>query len=64
MTIKHIVNLAWGFPAGYVGKNLPACSAEDVSSTPGLGRSPGEGNGNRVQYSCLGNSWTEESGRL
>ena len=30
------------------------CSAEDTGSTPGLGRSPGEGNGNPLQYSCLG----------
>ena len=32
-----------------------ACSAGDPSSIPGLGRSPGEGNGNPLQYSCLGN---------
>ena len=31
------------------------CSAEDAGSIPGLGRSPGEGNGNPLQYSCLGN---------
>ena len=39
-------------------KNLPA-SAEDIKdagSIPGLGRFPGEGNGNAMQYSCLGNS--------
>ena len=29
--------------------------AGDLSSIPGSGRSPGEGNGNRLQYSCLGN---------
>ena len=33
---------------------MPA-SAEDMDSVPGLGRSPGEGNGNQLQYSCLGN---------
>ena len=33
-------------------KNLPA-NAEDMGSIPGLGRSPGEGNGNLLQYSCL-----------
>ena len=33
-------------------KNLPA-NAGDVGSVPGLGRSPGEGNGNPLQYSCL-----------
>jgi len=35
-------------------KNLPA-NAGDMGSIPGLGRSPGEGNGNPPQYSCLGN---------
>ena len=33
-------------------KNLHA-NAEDMGSIPGLGRSPGEGNGNLLQYSCL-----------
>ena len=38
-------------------KNPPAnaADAEDVGSIPGSGRSPGEGNGNPLQYSCLGN---------
>ena len=38
-------------------KNLPAnvVDARDVGSVPGLGRSPGEGNGNPFQHSCLGN---------
>ena len=44
-----------GFTSGSVVKNLPA-KAGDVGSVPELGRSPGEGNGNPVQYSCLGNS--------
>ena len=35
-------------------KNLPA-NAGDTGSIPGLERSPGEGNGNPLQYSCLGN---------
>ena len=35
-------------------KNLPA-NVADTGSIPGLGRSPGEGNGNPLQYSCLGN---------
>ena len=43
-----------GFPGGLVVKNPPA-KAGDTGSTPGLGRSPGEGNGNPLQYSCLGN---------
>ena len=33
-----------------------ACNVGDLGSTPGLGRSPGEGNGNPLQYSCLENS--------
>ena len=36
-------------------KNLPA-NIGDMGLIPGLGRSPGEGNGNPLQYSCLGNS--------
>ena len=46
-----------GFPCGSVVKNLPA-NAGDVrhtGSTPGLGRSPGGGHGNPLQYSCLEN---------
>ena len=43
-----------GFPGGSVVKNLPA--VQDSGSTPGLGRSPGGGNGNPLQYSCLENS--------
>ena len=35
-------------------KNMPA-NAGDVDSIPGLGRSPGGGNGNPLQYSCLEN---------
>jgi len=38
-----------------VVKNPPA-NAGDMDPVPGLGRSPGEGNGNPVQYSCLENS--------
>ena len=42
------------FPGGSVVKNLPA-NAGDVGSILGLGRAPGEGNDNSLQYSCLGN---------
>ena len=41
-----------------------AKSAGEPCSIPGLGRSPGEGNGNPLQYSCLENPWTEEPGGL
>ena len=37
-----------------------ACDAGDLGSTPGSGRSPGEGNGNPLQYSCLENSMGRE----
>ena len=39
----------------WLSRKESACSAGDVSSTPGSGRSSGEGNGNPLQYSCLGN---------
>ena len=42
------------FPGGSVVKNLPA-NAGDAGSIPQSGRSPGEGNGNPLQYSSLGN---------
>ena len=47
-----------GFPGGSVVKNLPATAgdAEDLGSIPGSGRSSEGGNGNALQYSCLGNS--------
>ena len=43
-----------GFPGDSVVKHLSA-NAEDTGSISGLGKSPGEGNGNPLQYSCLGN---------
>ena len=49
-----ISSSSMAFPSGSVVKNLPA-NAEDTGSIPGLGRHPGEGNGNPLQYSCLGN---------
>jgi len=42
-----------GFPSGSVVKNSPEEDTGDSGSTPGLGRSPGEGNGNPLQYFCL-----------
>ena len=44
----------WGLPWWLSGKEL-VCSAGDAGSIPGLGRSPGGGNGNPLQYSCLEN---------
>ena len=49
--------IAMGFPSGSVVKNLTANAENkgDLSLIPGLGRSPGGGNINTVQYSCLEN---------
>ena len=44
----------WGFPHSSIGKES-ACNAGDPCSIPGSGISPGEGNGNPLQYSCLKN---------
>ena len=46
-----------GFPGGAVVKNpiANAGDSRDKGSIPGSGKSPGEGHGNPVQYSCLGN---------
>ena len=48
---------------GAKGKNPPASvgDARDTGSIPGLGRSPGEENGNPLTYSCLGNSMDREA---
>ena len=43
-----------GFPGSSDGKES-ACNAGDLGSIPGSGRSPGEGNANPLQYSCLEN---------
>ena len=55
-----------GFPGGTVVKNLPANAGDirDAGSIFGLGRSPGVGNSNSLQYSYLENSWREVPGSL
>ena len=53
-----------GFPGSSAGKES-TCTAGDLGSILGLGRSPGEGNGNPHQFYCHGRiPWTEEPGRL
>ena len=52
--ISFFFKVLLGFPGGSVVKNLPANSG-DAGLIPGLGRSPGEGNGNPLQHSYLGN---------
>ena len=49
------VNEIMDFPGGSDGKQS-FCNAGDPGSVPGLGRSPEEGNGYPLQYSCLENS--------
>ena len=50
--ILYMYNM--GFPGGSEVK-ASACNVGDLGSTPASGRSPGEGNGNPFQYSCLKN---------
>ena len=54
MHFWHKLGSTESFPGGSVVKNLPA-NARDVGSVPGSRRSPGGGNGNPLQYSCLEN---------
>ena len=59
LTPLHLIILSYvvyliGFPGGSDGK-ASVCNAGDPGSIPGLGRSPGEGNGKPLQYSCLEN---------
>ena len=54
-TEKNNIDIYQGFPGGSDGQES-ACNAGDPGLIPGLGRSPGERNGNSLQYSCLENS--------
>ena len=56
--LNSVLVFCWGFPGGSDGKES-TCSARDLGSIPGLGRSPGRGLGNALQYSCLAgySSW-------
>ena len=56
-THEHLLFILWVYVVFLqisVGKE-PACNAGDLGSVPGSGRSPGEGSGNPLQYSCLEN---------
>ena len=55
MQVIRYFSFIEGFPGGSDGK-VSACNVVDLGSIPGSGRSPGEGNGNPLQYSCLENS--------
>ena len=50
-----------GFPGGSVVKNMPVNAGDSI---PGLGRHPGEGNDNPLQYFACEIPWTERLGRL
>ena len=52
--VKKLQN-RWGLAGGLIDKEI-CCNAGDLDLIPGSGRSPGEGNGNPLQYSCLENS--------
>ena len=56
------ISIKMGFPSGSDGKES-TCNVGDLELIPGSGRSPGEGNGNPLQYPCLENG-QEEPGRL
>ena len=66
VNLKSPIGTSRSFPGGSVVKNPPANLGDtgDVGSIPESGRSPGEGNGNPLQCSCLENPWTEKPGRL
>ena len=49
-----LFGILWGFPGGSDGKES-TCNVGDLRLIPGSEKSPGEGNGNPLQYSCLGN---------
>ena len=52
--VAHGLLIVWGFPGGSDGEES-GCNAGHLGSIPGSGRSPGEGNSNSLQYSCLEN---------
>ena len=55
-----IISYTGGFPGGSDGKES-SCNAGDLDSVPRLGRSPGGGHGNQLQYSCLENPYGQRS---
>ena len=60
---KHFLKV-WASQVVLVVTNLPARAGDgrDTGSVPELGRSPGGGHSNPLQYSCLGTPWPEEPG--
>ena len=62
LSFENLFFVNWSFPGGSVGKES-ACNVGDTGSIPESGRSPGEGNGNLLQDSCLENSLDRGSGQ-
>ena len=60
LLIKIYLFIIKGLPCSSIGKES-ICNAGDSGLIPELGRSPGEGNGNSFQYSCLGNPMDREA---
>ena len=58
--LKYMNYGLYGVPRWPSGKES-ACQGEDIGSIPGSGRTPGEGNGNPLQYSCLENPHGQRS---
>ena len=57
MSYIYLIVLSW-YELGFLGGSevkASACNVGDLGSIPGSGRSPGEGNGNPLQYPCLEN---------
>ena len=59
--IRMVPEKNMGFPGGSDNKES-SCNAGDLGLIPGSGRSPGEGNGNPLQYFCLGNPMDRRAG--
>ena len=64
--MRFLLQAVKDFPSEAVVKKPPANSGDlrDAGSITGQGRSPGGGNDNPFQYSCLENPWTETPGTL
>ena len=58
--MEGVAPVLWGFPGGSDGRES-ACDAGYLGSIPGLGKSPGVGHGNPLQYSCLENPYGQRS---
>ena len=63
LLFNMLSRLVHSFPGGSEGK-VSACNAGDPGSIPGLGRSPGEGNANPLQYLAWEIAWTVQAGGL